>query len=110
MKILSALVHSPLLIFAVNATVNAADTEGKIQPGFLPGFSKHPDTNPDSQSKTRTPPSLLKFICPEGKYVPGCEVPHAQAGAQFGCPSGVENVDGLTRSCEDDLKLKVFTP
>lgn len=96
-KILLALFHSPLIIFVVNASTNAADT--KIQTGFLPGFSNHPATNSDAQSKTRTPPSLLKFIGPEGKYVPGYKVPHLQTGAQFGCPSGVENIGGLTRSC-----------
>lgn len=88
-----------LIIFAVNASVNAADTEVKIQIGFLPGFSNHPATNPDSQFKSRTPPSLLKFIGHEGKYVPGCKVSHPHAGALFGCPSGEANIGGLTHSC-----------
>lgn len=89
MKILFTLAHSLLIIVAANASVNAADTEWKIETGFLPGFSNHPATNPDSQSKTRTPPSLLKFIGPEGKYVPGYKLPHLQA---------LESIGGLAHS------------
>lgn len=80
-KILLASFHSPLITFAVNASINAANT--KIQTGFLPGFSNHPDTNSDSQSKTRIPPSLLKFIGPEGKCVHVYKVSHLQIFGVF---------------------------